>query len=133
MKTKPKTLLSVAVSLVVAGGLATSLAVSAEDAQAVPPSYVASPDVYKLISENEHFRVILVTWKPGQRDAWHSHAGPLTAYRLTDCQMRSHTPDGKTQDRGGKKGTVNYNPIITSHSLENIGTADCQLLIVEKK
>lgn len=36
-------------------------------------SYVASPDVYKVIAESNNTRVILATWKPGQRDAWHSH------------------------------------------------------------
>ncbi|MHB8880130.1 MAG: cupin domain-containing protein [Thermodesulfovibrionales bacterium] len=103
-------------------------------AQDVAPSYKESPDVYKMISENEHFRVILATWKPGQRDKWHSHAGPSTIYRLTDCNMRAHTPDGKVVDRPvAKRGSVGHNPTVTSHSLENVGTTDCQLLIVEKK
>ena len=42
----------------------------AEDA---PPSYIAFPDVYKLVQENEHFRVIEATWQPGQKDVMHSH------------------------------------------------------------
>lgn len=130
MKIEQKRHSCVGTFLVLAVGLATPLSGSAQD---VAPSYKASPDVYQLISENEHFRVIMATWKPGQRDAWHSHAGPLTAYRLTDCKMRSYTPDGKVQERGGKQGAVNYNPIIASHSLENIGTTDCKTLIVEKK
>jgi quercetin dioxygenase-like cupin family protein len=106
---------------------------SAEPPKNAPPSYTAAPEVYKLISENENFRVILVTWKPGQRDAWHSHAGPLAAYRLTDCKQRAYTPDGKSQDRESKQGTVNYTPMTASHSLENIGKTDCRILIVEKK
>ncbi len=111
-------------------GMSTNMAMAAD----VAPSYTESPDVYKMISENEHFRVIMATWKPGQRDKWHSHAGPSTIYRLTDCNMRAHTPDGKVVDRPmAKKGSVGHNPNITSHSLENVGTADCQLLIVEKK
>ena len=130
MKIEPKRLSRLGVFLIVAGGLAAPLPGLAED---VAPSYKASPDVYQLISENEHFRVIMATWKPGQRDAWHAHAGPATSYRLTDCKNRAYTPDGKTQEREGKRGTVAYNPTITSHSLENIGTTDCQVLIVEKK
>lgn len=102
-------------------------------AQGVGPSYEASPDVYKLISENEHFRVVMATWKPGQRDAWHSHAGPLVAYRLSDCQSTVHTPDGKSESRQAKRGAVSYNPVIASHSLENTSTTECQVLIVEKK
>lgn len=100
----------------------------------VEPSYKADPDVYKLISENDHFRVIMATWKPGQRDKWHSHEGPLVGYRMTDCDnLVSHKPDGSREQRGTKRGDVKYNPIIASHSLENIGTSDCQILIIEKK
>ena len=36
-------------------------------------SCVTSPDVYKVIAENNNTRVIPATWKPGQRDEWHSH------------------------------------------------------------
>jgi predicted metal-dependent enzyme (double-stranded beta helix superfamily) len=117
-------------ALVAVGGLATQISVSAQD---VPPHYKASPDVYKLVSENDKFRVIEATWKPGMRDAWHSHSGAETAYRLTDCQSRIHTPDGKSQDRTGKAGEVNFNPIIVSHSFENVGPAECKALIVERK
>src|SRR5574340_1127405 len=80
MKIEPKRFVFVAASLIVAGGLVTSFAVSAQDA---PLSYKASPDVYKLLAENDQFRVILQTSKPGQRDQWHSHSA-LAGYRLTD-------------------------------------------------
>ena len=111
--------------------LATPLAALAAD---VEPSYKASPEVYKLISENDQFRVILATWKPGHRDNWHSHAGPLASYALTDCEsQRAHTPDGKFEDRSRKAGTVRYNPVIASHSLENRGKTECKVVIVERK
>src|ERR1039457_2064306 len=75
---------------------------SADDA---PRSYVASPEVYKVIAENNKTRVILATWKPGQRDAWHSH--PVTGvYFLTDCEARIHSPDGKFVDARPKAGTA---------------------------
>ena len=137
MKTKANIRLAVALIFAVTGGVGTPVSVSSQEAkkaEAAPPSYKASPEVYKLISENEHFRVFEVTWKPGQRDAWHSHPGPLTAYSLTDCEaMRAHTPDGKFTDRGRKAGTVTYNPVIASHSLENRGKTDCKIIIVERK
>jgi mannose-6-phosphate isomerase-like protein (cupin superfamily) len=116
-------------------GISLEFAIGAGPVMAkdVAPSYVEDPGVYKLISENEDFRVIMATWKPGQRDAWHSHAGAATSYRLTDCTMRAHTPDGKSVSRDGKLCEIKFIPIITSHSLENVGTSDCQVLIVEKK
>lgn len=113
--------------------LALGLGANMAMAEDVAPSYKASPDVYQLISENEHFRVITSTWKPGQRDAWHSHEGPLVGYRLTDCKLKVYTPDGKSKAREAKRGEVLYNPVIASHSVENVGPADCQLLIIEKK
>jgi quercetin dioxygenase-like cupin family protein len=116
-----------AVSLGLAFGAGTVMAGD------VVPSYRASPEVYKVIAENEHFRVIISTWKPGQRDAMHSHEGPLVGYRLTDCDLKVYTPDGKAKAREAKRGEALFNPVIAAHSVENVGTTECQLLIVEKK
>jgi len=116
-----------AVSLGLAFGARTA---SAED---VAPSYKASPDVYQVIAENEHFRVIMATWKPGQRDKMHSHEGPLVGYRLTDCNLKVYTPDGKAKAREAKRGEALFNPVIAAHAVENVGSSDCQLVIVEKK
>jgi quercetin dioxygenase-like cupin family protein len=102
-------------------------------AQEVPRSYLASPEVYKVIGENEQYRVIAVTWKPGQRDNWHSHGPVVAAYNLTDCNMRVHTPDGKSEDRTSKAGDARVRPQSPSHSLENIGTAECKLVLFEPK
>lgn len=102
----------------------------AEDA---PLSYKASPDVYKLLAENSQFRVILATWKPGQRDAQHSHS-PVASYRLTDCKARLLDPTGKVIREGeGKAGTAVLQDAIVSHALENVGDGVCQILLVERK
>lgn len=42
-------------------------------AQGLPRSFEASPDIYKVIAEDTRYRIIAVTWKPGQRDQLHSH------------------------------------------------------------
>jgi len=102
-------------------------------AQDAPLSYKAAPEVYKLLGENDQFRVIHQSIKPGHRDAWHSHSA-LVSYRLTDCTTRLHYPDGKTT--GGqprKAGEVGFLPAQPSHSLENIGTNVCEGLIIERK
>lgn len=116
-------------------GVALVFAIGAGSAMAadVAPSYKADPDVYKVIAENEHFRVIMTVWKPGQRDAMHSHEGPLVGYRLTDCNLKVYTPDGKAKAREAKAGEALFNPIIASHSVENVGSSECKLVIVEKK
>lgn len=129
MKIERNSLVSVAVSLVVAGGLATPFAVSAQD---TPLSYKASPEVYKLLAENDQFRVILQISKPGQRDAWHSHTA-LVSYRLSDCTSRLHLPDGTHRDSVRKRGEVTFLPTVASHSFENTGKTDCEGLLVERK
>lgn len=101
--------------------------------QAVPRSFAASPDVYKVIAEDEQYRVIAVTWKPGQRDNWHSHGTPVAAYNLTDCNTRLHTPDGKSVDNNTKAGDARVRAQAPSHSLENIGKAECKLILFEPK
>jgi hypothetical protein len=102
---------------------------SAEDA---PRSYVASPDIYKVIADNGKTKVILATWRPGQRDNWHSHAAN-GVYRLTDCDNRAYTPDGKFEDRIAKAGSAIVQAPIASHSVENRGTAECRAIIVEQE
>jgi mannose-6-phosphate isomerase-like protein (cupin superfamily) len=129
MKVGRNILLSVSASLAVAGGLAIPVSVLA---QGVQPSYKASPDVYKLLAENDQFRVILQTSKPGQRDQWHSHSA-LATYRLTDCTQRIHLPDGKYTDAVRKRGEVAFLPTVTSHSFENTGKTVCEAVIVERK
>ena len=101
--------------------------------QAVPRSFAASPDVYKVIAEDEQYRVIAVTWKPGQRDNWHSHGARVAAYNLTECNTRLHTPDGKSVDNNTKAGDARVRAQAPSHSIENIGKAECRLILFEPK
>jgi hypothetical protein len=104
---------------------------SAQASQDAPPSYVADP-VYTLLSENDQFRVIMAKRPVGHRDAWHSHL-PQASYNLTECPSRAYLPDGTAQDFALKAGAVQLVPAIPSHALENIGTAECDQLIVERK
>jgi hypothetical protein len=102
---------------------------SAEDA---PRSYVASPDVYKVIADDGKTKVIMATWPPGKRDNWHSHP-PTGVYRLTDCDSRTYTPDGKFTDSSRKAGSAIVQAAIPSHSFENRGTTECRTIIVERE
>jgi predicted metal-dependent enzyme (double-stranded beta helix superfamily) len=130
MKFQFKSFLSNSTFLAAAGALAVSLPVSAED---VAPSYEASADVYNVILDDEHFRVIKATFQPGQRDDWHSHESQHLIYRLTDCKTRVYAPDGEMKESEHQQGAVDSKPMVQSHSVENVGTANCELLIVEKK
>lgn len=118
-----------------AGLIATVIAATPQlaSAQTAPPSHSANPDVYKVLSENEQFRVVLGTWKPGQRDALHSHPANAT-YALTDCKLRLYGPDNKLLTEGARvQGSAVLQSPVAAHSFENTGTNDCQILIVERK
>lgn len=101
----------------------------AEDA---PPSYTAFPDVYKLVHENEHFRVIEATWQPGQKDAMHSHF-PAVIYWITDCQITAEIPGGKRIEGTQKAGASVINPAVAGHIATNRGSDTCKALLVERK
>lgn len=101
-------------------------------AQNAPSAMVASPDVYKIIKENDDVRLIMSVWKPGQRDKWHSHPH-LLSYFLTGCKLRIHFPGGKTSDHNPPQGLVGKQAPVKSHSFENTGDTECRILIVESK
>ncbi len=102
-------------------------------AQTAPPTYQGDPAVYKVIFEDQNFRVIAATWPKGMHDKGHSHPVPSIAYALTDCVIRVHEPDGKTRDITNKAGAAQTVPITHSHSAENIGPDECRVLFVERK
>ena len=128
---KPLSTLSVAIGLVCTG--LSPVLPNAAVAQTSAPSYQADPDVYKVIFEDENFRVIKSVRKKGEHDKPHAHRLPSVIYFLTDCPTRQYFPDGRTVEGASKAGTAQAVPIIQSHSAENIGPADCESLFVEKK
>jgi len=109
--------------------LVTAPVALAEDA---PPAYTAFPDVYKLVHENDNFRVIEATWQPGQKDAMHSHL-PAVIYWITDCQLTAEIPGGKRIEGTQKGGTSVINPAVAGHVATNRGTDTCKALLVERK
>jgi len=111
-----------------AGTAASSLGL----AQNAPKSWVASPDVYKVVGESDKFRIVRATWQPGQRDKPHSHK-PSGTYFMTDCHMRIYE-GGKTREAKLKGGRafIHQKP-VKEHSLENIGSTVCDLVFFEEK
>ena len=109
------------------------IASSAAVAQNAPPTYQGDPDVYKVIFEDQNFRVIASTRKKGVHDKVHGHPVPSIVYFLNDCTTKQYASDGKTSESTSKAGTARAVPIIASHSAENTGLADCQTIFVERK
>lgn len=118
----------------VSGGLFALTALGATGtaiAEDAPRSWVASPGIYRVLTFNDQFRLIKMTTKPGQRDKFHSHKTYAT-YFLTSCDLRLTMPDGTSRDiRGIPMGWSGITPPIKSHSSENIGKSDCEILLFE--
>ncbi len=102
-------------------------------AQTAPPTYRADPSVYKVIFEDQNFRVIEATWKKGEHDKSHSHPVASVVCALNDCQLRLHQADGTTRDVTTKAGSAQAVPLTQSHSAENTGPEECHVLFVERK
>lgn len=99
----------------------------------VPPTYQADPTVYKVIFENDTFRVIAATWPAGYTDKEHSHPVPGISYALTDCTLKLTNPDGTTRDISNKAGTAGPTPVTVSHHATNVGSTECRVVFVEQK
>jgi hypothetical protein len=111
----------------------TCLLPSIACAQNAPPSYEADASVYKVVFEDQNFRIIAGTWKPGQTDKSHSHLSAAVAYNLTDCSLKLVSADGKVVNLNNKAGTANTVGITPSHTATNVGPAECRVLLVERK
>jgi len=101
-------------------------------AQAVPPDFKASPDVYKVRAENDQYRLVEGTWKPGQQDQFHSHPWMLW-YWVTDCSVTARFPDGTTRNFAVAAGESGVQEPIDSHSIENVGKSECKIVMFESK
>ena len=113
-------------------GVLSVLGASVASAQAVPRGDVASPEVYRLVSENDKYRIIAITWQPGQRDQSHSH--PVAAvYFITDCALRGHYPGGKTSELKPRAGFGRVQDVVESHWVENIGSSECRAVMFEER
>ena len=111
-------------------------AIGIASAQGVPRSFVASPDIYKVVAQADEskYLVILATWKPGERDKFHSEPA-RGAYFLTDCQLRSYFPGEELHPRWihDPAGAAFVRGAVPSVSLENVGGSECKLLLFERK
>jgi hypothetical protein len=102
-------------------------------AQNAPPSYQADPGVYKVIFEDQNFRMIRAAWKAGHVDQPHSHPVPSVVYSLNNCSLLLTSADGTTRNVKNKAGTAMAVPFTASHTAKNTGRSACQVLFVEHK
>jgi beta-alanine degradation protein BauB len=108
------------------GQPSTALPKNAKEAQS------ASPDVYELVTFDEHVHVLRATWKPGQSDEFHGHSA-MTLYALTDVEGTITDEKDKTSPFSMKAGTARFEEAVKEHSFQNTGSAPAQLLMIETR
>jgi beta-alanine degradation protein BauB len=101
-------------------------------AQDAPPTYAGAPGVYKLILDNDKFRVIRAVWRPGQLDAPHSHPIPSVVLPLTDCAIKVTSANG-TRVIHTKAGQPVEVPVTFGHTAQNITHHTCAAVFFERK
>ena len=100
-----------------------------------PSAPEASPDVYKILAENDQWRVIEATWQPGQEDNLHYHIADRVSLYPTDCHLRLTSAEGRYIDFTAKAGTAaaRTGKPMKALKAKNIGDAVCVIRIVELK
>jgi len=89
-----------------------------------------SPDA-KVLFENDRVRVLEVQHQPGGKEPMHTHPA-YVAYSLTNSTAKTTFPDGKTVVKDRKAGSVTWGEPVT-HSVENVGTTEFHMLLIELK
>jgi len=88
-------------------------------------------DMLNLLLENERVKVYELNIKSGEKTEMHSHP-EYVLYPLTDSKLSIEYADGKSEQREFKCGDAGYRP-AQKHTVENIGTKDARIVIVELK
>jgi quercetin dioxygenase-like cupin family protein len=91
-----------------------------------------APQMYKVVLDNKHVRVIDYHLGPGEKEPMHSHPSGVVVYYFTDANTRVTLPDGTTAESSNKAGDVIWRDPVT-HFGENIGSRDVHTLLIEPK
>jgi beta-alanine degradation protein BauB len=109
-----------------------------EPAPAPPPPppkptdpVLVGPDIYKMVLDDDHARVLEVTFKAGAEIGMHKHPDHF-AYVLTPGKLTITGEDGKAQDFDLKAGAGMFLP-AQSHSAKNPGTTEVKAVVFELK
>ena len=91
-----------------------------------------SPDVYKVLLDNDEVKVTEVTFKPGQGDEMHQH-GVMSIYGIKGGKLQNTSPDGTVREMEVADGFVGHRNTVTTHQMKNIGDTTVKVILVEHK
>ncbi len=97
-----------------------------------PDAVKVSPGVYKTLAENETFRIIEITEKPGEKDEVHGHPANVY-YVLSNAVGTLHPEEGEPKVVELKEGMASFQEPVEKHQLENTGDTDIRTIMFELK
>ncbi len=125
-----KKLSRVTIGLAVVAALAFGAGAFAQETY--PDQFVAGPNIYHKIFDNDKLRVSEIAFKPGETIAMHTHAYDHLIYVLEAGQLTLNHPDGKATVMDGTVGQTVWSGKET-HSAKNTGTTNFRALVIEVK
>lgn len=97
----------------------------AQDAVKVDPKH------YKILLENEHVRVLRISYKPKEKSVMHEHPANVVVF-LGSSQTKFTLADGSATETSPKAGEVAFGEAV-KHLPENIGSTTVEAVLVELK
>jgi creatinine amidohydrolase/Fe(II)-dependent formamide hydrolase-like protein len=91
-----------------------------------------SPNLVKVLFENEYVRVLEYSLKPGEKDNPHTHP-PKSSYVISGGLLRVYPENGKPFDAEETKGASEWSGRVGKHYVENIGKTTVTILLTEIK
>jgi len=89
------------------------------------------PKIYKQIFEDDHVRVLQITFEKGAKIAMHTHPDHVV-YATSGGKLRITPAQGAAQDAELKEGKAVFLP-AQAHSAENVGATKVQAIVFELK
>lgn len=93
---------------------------------------VASPELNRVLLENEHVRVVEYRIEPGQTDRWHTHPAKVS-YVVSPGRLRITTEQGQSFEVDEDEGSARWLGPVGIHRGTNIGDTPVRIVYVEIK
>ncbi len=103
----------------------------ADLAESIDP-VVVSPNLYEVLLENEHVRVVRYQIGLGERDEWHTHPAKVSVV-TSGGSLRITTSEGRSFDVTEETGDASWMQPLGRHFAENIGTTSVVVILIEVK
>ena len=91
-----------------------------------------SPELYRVLLENEDTRVVEYRIAPGQKDEWHTHPAK-TMYVVSGGTLKIYLPDGEEIISEEVTGAAKWMGAVGRHYGENIGDTTVHVVLVEDR